>query len=862
MSRLPTPARSRPVSSHSLVRAALRSCLVLVGLAAATACDGPNAFRNPPTGPPTGGGSPDTERPEVTIEFPLDSATVAVADSVFVRARVRDDGHIETVIFEGFIVRGDPALGTDTRVDRFVTKTVTFPAGGGAVEDTTLTRYLNATADSLTERGVLIVVTAVDSAGNTDADSVGISIGGPRVAVVTPAQGTQFRGGTTIPVRVQAQDAIDLIRQVNVRVTGAFTAEIPIVLATPAAALDSVVNIPVPNVQGNVTVEAIATSGSNITAVSRPVGLVITAPQPDVTAPRVSFSFNAPPRAETLDSILVVVSATDETRVDSVGATLLVRFRDPATGGQVTQTLVQKTQAAADSFRFALSTLGLPQVDTTTLAVEVTAWATDPAGNCGAATAPNVVQSLPCTAPTAAGARFAQGLPGRLANILIARGITVPFPAAGDRIADLASDGARVFASNFTRNRVEVLPIGALLFGSPVRVGSQPWGLAVGSGNDQLFVANSGSTTISRVPLSASLPPAENTADRIQTPNVQLFEVKFALDESGRVRLQITPRDFSDRPQFIAHTAGGRLLYSTKPTSVARPGTLRQYDPASANQPVRLFIDYATGSVPGTFVVRDAEVVTKKILGTVESPTDQLIVCDRHPGDASDTCFPSLTGDDDMTFVEIQNALTSAGFDAVMDFNIDPAKIALRDTTFVAISGDRSTVAFGEGAGNPGRIISYAETGTGVDVRLGNTSDLVNNAAERVVGLALNPNGTLGAARGAEAYLFNRELRLQGVIETGAPAGGVALHPGHDSGDPLRRLAFISGEENGVPFIDIVDTFHSDSRRRVVLRDPITGTLIAVPRRAGDPADLAMRLYGITASGIVAIDIFNDDLAP
>ena len=33
--------------------------------------------------------------------------------------------------------------------------------------------------------------------------------------------------------------------------------------------------------------------------------------------------------------------------------------------------------------------------------------------------------------------------------------------------------------------------------------------------------------------------------------------------------------DFSDRPQFIAQDAAGRLLYSTRPTSAANTGTVR-----------------------------------------------------------------------------------------------------------------------------------------------------------------------------------------------------------------------------------------------------------------------------------------------
>jgi hypothetical protein len=624
------------------------------------------------------------------------------------------------------------------------------------------------------------------------------------------------------------------------------------------AALDTTLLLNIPaGATGSFVLQASATSGSQLQGQSRAINVSISAAAGDVTSPRVTFSVLAPVRAETRDSVRVVVSASDETRVDSVGASIMVVHRTAA-GADTLAALLQRSTRSSDTLRFSLASLNLSGRDTMTLSLEVTAYARDGAGNCGAAVTPNNVQSLQCA--VVRGVTVA-GVPGALNLVLITRGSTVALADTADRVADLASDGARVFASNLRRNRVEVLPIRGTALGTPIKVGSQPWGLAVSGSGGELFVANSGSTTISRIPLGATLPSAEDPSDRIETPNVVLFTVQFTVDESGRVQLQIETTDYSDRPQFLAQTAAGKLIYSTKPTTAATPGTLREDVPAQPQLGVRLFAEAARRSVPGLFVVREAEDVFKYTYGTANAASDQLVVCDRRPGDAARTCFPGVFGDT-MSFQGIQQALIAGGFDAVLDFNLDPSLVPLTDTTYVAVSRDRRTVAFGEGEANPARIIAYREDAGGNTIAVGNTLDLVNNASERVVGLALNPDGSMGAARGSEGYLFNRDLRLQGVMETGSPSGGIALHPNHNRTDPLLRLAFISGEENGVPFIDVVDTFHSESRRRLIVRERVTGALIAVLPVAGDPADLALRLFGVTEHGIVAVDLFTADLQP
>src|SRR5205085_7765335 len=91
-------------------------------------------------------------------------------------------------------------------------------------------------------------------------------------------------------------------------------------------------------------------------------------------------------------------------------------------------------------------------------------------------------------------------------------------------------------------------------------------------------------------------------------------------------------------------------------------------------------------------------------------------------------------------------------------------------------------------------------------VLVGDVRDLISNTAERVIGLGLNLDGSLGVARGNQAYYFNSSLRLQGVVAAGSPTGGVAMHPGN-AGYPggSFRLSFVSGIDAIGPYVDVID---------------------------------------------------------
>ncbi|MGW8268242.1 MAG: hypothetical protein ACWGSQ_17885, partial [Longimicrobiales bacterium] len=189
--------------------------LGLAALAIAWACDGPNVFAPGGTGGTTGGA--DENAPTVQIQQPREPAARPIGDSVLISARAADDIGVDSVVFLGVAFRGDRDLGTDTMVARYVSKTVRFNT---SVRDTTISRYLEASADTTRETAVLFAV-AYDSKGNVGADSVQMIIGGPRVQFLTIEDNQQVQSGLSLNLRVEAFDPEGILDMV-IQITGVF----------------------------------------------------------------------------------------------------------------------------------------------------------------------------------------------------------------------------------------------------------------------------------------------------------------------------------------------------------------------------------------------------------------------------------------------------------------------------------------------------------------------------------------------------------------------------------------------------------------------------------------------------------------
>jgi len=124
-------------------------------------------------------------------------------------------------------------------------------------------------------------------------------------------------------------------------------------------------------------------------------------------------------------------------------------------------------------------------------------------------------------------------------------------------------------------------------------------------------------------------------------------------------------------------------------------------------------------------------------------------------------------------------------------------------------------------------------------------------------------DGSLGVARGSQAYYFNETLRLQGVVAAGSPTGGVAMHPanaGYPGGS--FRLSFVSGIDATGPYVDVIDNFNFFRVKRVYTRDPVVGAMAVAPRATGDAGSVSLRIYALTSRGILALPITTTDLTP
>jgi hypothetical protein len=790
--------------------------------------------------------------PSVEIALPdANTGTIAVGDSVFVRARVRDDRRLARVVFEGFSVRGSVTLGTDTTVVRYASKTVNLAAGSRVVTDTVLDRFLLAAEDTARESGVMIVVTAIDSMGLSTSDTARVSIGGPRVQVSLPA-GQDPRGGSELRVRVVAEDSRDLISSVRVRGSGAFAFDTTLSLPTPRAAVDTVlaIDIPLLSQDGTLTIDASTVSGALQTGTAVPLQVQVRAAEVDRIRPRTTFQVNVRSTVEQRDSFEVTVSGADETRVDSVGVTVLAIRRS---GGTPDTLRVYRGAGPVSTgiFRFQFADLGLSALDTASVDLEVTAWSKDSSGNCGAAVTPNTPQQLDCL--SGPGGAVITTVAGRLVPVFLARGATIGRPNGTDVIPDLVADANFVYLSNYTRNRVELLPLGGTAYSGSVNVGSQPWGVALNRTGDSLLVANSGGTNISIVGLDGS--PREDR--RILTRNERLFGVSFATQTTAVTSVTIV--DYSDRPQFITQAANGLLVYSTKPTPAAKDGTVRLYDERKLRSDI--FTGYVDKTTPGAATVVNAD-------SAFHLPPSSIIVCPRRRfGDTQDP--PCITGAlldvaDSLRVLRSLPANAQGGrYDTRLDVGASVAEVGFADTTFVAASTDRRFVAVGEGARENARIPMFEALGDSLVLR-GDVRDLIANSAERVIGLGLNRDGSLGVARGNEAYYFTPDLRRQGAVTSGSPSGGVALHPagaGYPDSGPANALSFVSGlDGSGRPYIDVIDAYHFRLIKRIYVRDPVVGALVVAPRAATDAANVNLRLYALTSGGVLAVTVTNEDL--
>ena len=845
---------------------------VLVGLfggaVIVASCDTRLATQ-PEVVPVTGTGSTGTTTTgignlSITIDSPTVGTLINVGDSILVTVELRaGKASIAGATITGLTESGSVDLGTFTQTARY--SAVAVPPSGAfrpGLRDTTVRRYLQPA--SLTDTSldsVNVMVVGRDSLGNVDTAQVRVNIvAGPHVSVVAPNNGDSIPAGVGLSVGARATSGSGVGR-VDIRVQG--EANWPTKLDTTVTQVyttaprditfTSAVHIPInAPLRGKITVTADAVDVNRQPGSSSPVVAYVRSSAAAI--PRVTQV--VPPKLEFTDS--VNVSATGQ-GIASVG----LIFRD--TTGAVVQadTLKMPPPYNANVQTNVAVNLSAAQQGQK---LDVTAFAIDQAGRVGYA--------VPATTQTPAGTLASAVMD----STTVVFGRTFALPRQG-AIGDVAVDATRgnVFLTNTNFNLLEVWQAGSKQFlPTGVAVGSLPWGLSISNNPDTLLVANSGGTNFSRVFIGTNdaTQVQEDVSHRILTRAAYTFVVTETRDQTtGKITLTDQgPIAYSDRPQYIAESKGGRIFYSTAPTASAPQGTIRWLDPSQA--PADPHFVYQYGTVTNTtdysYTVLNVDDIEITAAPPNTTQSDIVTIYDHKTGGLAGSIAVS-----DSDLVSAVAKADSMGGRATAVLRLDPTSIGLTDTTFVALSGNRDWIAFGEG-NNPGasRIMMMADstpTGPNFFSPAVNVQDLTLNASERVFGLALDATGSMVASHGLQAYFAFVDspfhLRLQGKYPslqngagiTFAPQANGAAYASNTACSDKNSLAFV-GSVSGI--IEIVDIGHYVSCGKLQLKNGIYGPLRATGPMPGDDPSVIIKLYALTQQGLVVIDLTANDIKP
>ncbi|HEX3867974.1 MAG TPA: hypothetical protein VHV78_14530, partial [Gemmatimonadaceae bacterium] len=768
----------------------LRLAALVAGIVLVASCDTTMPTAEQPSVAVVKQSTTGSSKPTIVIDSPLVGALINIGDSILVTVEIKDAQSITSASIVGLKEAGSIDLGTFKATPRYAEADI--PAGGTfrpGLRDTIVRRYLQPTTPvDTTIDSLVILVVAKDTSGGVDSATTRVNlVAGPKVSVVAPTSGDSIPAGVGLNVAARATSPIGVGR-IDIRVQG--EANWPTKLDTSFSQVytDSPRDITFSAV-ARVPIDAPIRGKLTITATSVDVDR-----QPGSSTPVVAFvrpASAAQPRVQ--QTVLPKSEFTDSVNVRATGegiTTIGLVIRDstnaiiqadtvklpPPFNGNVQQNVGLNLPASQQGKK-----LG------------ITAFAIDQAGRVGYA--------VPSTQGTPQGDINS----AIVDSTLVVYGRTFALPHQGT-IADIAVDAGRgnVFLSNTNFNLLEVWQSTAASkgFAQGVAVGSLPWGLAISNNPDTLLVANSGGTNISRVFIGSkdATQLREDLLHRILTRNSYLFTITVQKDENtGKIRLTATgPISYSDRPQYIAQSTGGRIFYSTTPTATAPAGTLRWLDPSLPVPDPQQIWQY------GTFIQSTDQVYTLFNVDSIaigaalpsSAASDTLFIWDHPYGQASGT----IAVEDTIPLNAVASAV-AAGSDALAVLRLDPTTLPLTDTTFVASSGNRNWVAFGEGhKTGAGRIIMVADS-MGLQPQffspLVTISDLADNASEQVFGLALDLTGQTVASHGLESYFASVSdpfhLRLQGKYDSFDNGAGITFHPSANgtSTPAPQRLAFV-----------------------------------------------------------------------
>jgi hypothetical protein len=886
--------------------ALVRLATLAVGIAVVVSCDaGPtsgtfgNGISGGPTGtapvvPPTGA---DTNDPFVRIDIPTAGQLINVGDSILVQVTLIDDRKVGGVSITGFKERGDTSLGTYIRTVRY--PTVTAPAAGQPFQPgqtvATMRRYLKPAVpvDTTAPDSLRIVAIGTDSAGNVDSNFVYVRlITGPKVEITNPCPSAACDPAQGFGMGVSARATSGSgVSSVTINVQGEPTWPTPLNFTIT----QNYAGLPDVTLSANVPIPADAPIG-------RPVTITATAldvnGNPGLAPTLVKFiratgsqsplvCFAAIVNGQTVcQELPAKLEGTDKVTISATGdgITILgIVIRDDL-GNLIRRDSIIYAAPFQSNKTDSIQLFPTSPIDSAGMfqgrKINVIAFAYD------ANTPPRVGFSV------AAGTTIPVGVEASAIadTTTVTHGRTFSVPRAGT-ITDLAVDELRgnIFLSNTSFNLLEVWSNSSKTFATNgVAVGALPWGLFVSNNPDIMFVGNSGATTISRVCINPAACPggvmAEDLPNRLRTRNTIIYQVQFSRDPlTDKIRIDRLPDvSYSDRPQYVAQSQGGRLFFSTRPTAANRAGTLRWLDPAFTYADPRQIWQYGSVTGGGTaYAILNVDSIGIVVAPPTSNVSDRLVLYDHLtnqlcPVPAAPPC--DFTVNDSLP-ADAGTKNRAAGGDADVILGLVVESLALTDTTYVASSGDRSWIGFGEGnTAGTGRVMMVNDPPPGplpgffspnITVR-----DLIDNASEKVFGIAIDRTGLQVAAHGAQTYVAAIDnpfhLRLDGVYDSFDNGAGVTYHPLANStlSANADRVLF-TATQNGV--IEIVDVAHYNNRGRLTTRGNLYGPLratlpipgdnggLACP---GDPQCVILKIYGLSTQGLVVIDVRASDIKP
>ena len=103
--------------------------------------------------------------------------------------------------------------------------------------------------------------------------------------------------------------------------------------------------------------------------------------------------------------------------------------------------------------------------------------------------------------------------------------------------------------------------------------------------------------------------------------------------------------------------------------------------------------------------------------------------------------------------------------------------------------------------------------------------------------------------------------RLQGKKSTFNKGAGIAFHPnatGETTPNPNDRLAFVASANGTIEMIDV--KYYDYTRGQLATKYNLYGPLRASPRFASDDPSVLFKLFGLSPSGLVVIDVTAADI--